>query len=54
MADDVRTPAAMSAGRHFSPWGRRTSFTLSKPLAGYLALAGVAFILLLAVCTGLF
>lgn len=50
MADDVRTPAAMSAGRHFSPWGRRIRPVLGKPLA----LAGVGLVLLLAVCAGLF
>lgn len=54
MADDVRTPAAMSAGRHFSPWGRRIRPVLGKPLVGYLALAGVGLVLLLAVCAGLF
>ena len=54
MADDLRTPAAMSAGRHFSPWGMRISITLSKPLVGYIALATVGVILLLSVWAGLF
>jgi hypothetical protein len=43
--DDASTSAAMSAGRHFSPWGTRRSSR--KAAGGYVALEVVGVLLIL-------